>query len=183
MNFTVVQQLNQLDEALDSLLARLTAHSDEALNLPSKPGKWSAIQTLYHLKLAEAQSAQYIQKKLSFNPDLKKAGPSDAIRVLIMQFLLWAPIKTKAPEYISGSALPDFATLGELGGEWKEERLKLRLLLESLPEDIFDKALYKHPVAGRLSISGMLRFFESHFARHKKQIIANLEKINVTNSQ
>ena len=183
MNFTVEQQLNRLDESLDSLLARLTSHSDETLNQSATPGKWSAIQTLYHLKLAEAQSAHYIQKKLSFNPELKKAGPSDAIRIMLMQFFLWAPIKTKAPTHISGSALPDYATLGELSGEWKNDRLKLRLLLESLPEDIFDKALFKHPIAGRLSISGMLSFFESHFARHKKQIIANLEKINVTNSQ
>jgi hypothetical protein len=39
-----------------------------------------------------------------------------------------------------------------------------------LPDHLYDKEIYKHPFAGRLSLMGMVDFFEHHFRRHREQM-------------
>ncbi len=54
--------------------------------------------------------------------------------------------------------------------EWMIERKVLVDYLESLDDKYFHLQVYKHPLAGRISILYMISFFSLHLNRHKKQI-------------
>lgn len=166
----IEKQFRLLDKKLNLLLEELKDYSDSQLN--RKPGaeKWSVIQVMHHLLLAETGSYNYLQKKMSFNPDLGKAGVKSWFRKTGLKFFLWAPFKWKAPVAIGEENLPENAGFWDTAKQWKEQRELLRNLLQKLPAETFKKEAYKHPMAGRMDITGMLSFFEWHFNRHHKQI-------------
>ena len=170
MNQKLQRKLNQLDTDLAELLKRLQKFSDADLNWSPKNGEWSVLQVMTHLMLAEKYGHQYMEKKLSYNPTLKKAGILAGFRKQLMEISLKLPIKFKAPVAISGEQLPKEAAFWEVVKEWTQQRENLKSFLEKLPPEIHKSELYKHPLAGRLTTSGMLTFFDLHFKRHRKQI-------------
>jgi len=163
-------RLDALDVELDRLLKELAAHSAEALDCPPAPGKWSALQVMQHLMRSEELSMRYLQKKLSYQPDLQKAGPVTGLRSWLLRTYLQLPFKFKAPQAVDAANFESDLTLDELAGRWKATRAELRAFLDGLPDDLYDKAVYKHPFAGRLTLYGMVDFFDGHFRRHREQI-------------
>lgn len=178
MNTKTTQRLQQLNASLEDLFRQMEAYSDERLNTPPAPGKWSALQAMHHLLLSEGYSQAYVEKKLSFKPRLKKAGLVERGRVLLLQCYLNAPFKFKAPTAVADENLPTDTTLAATKEQWLNQRQKLVAQLESYPPELFTMALYKHPFAGRMTLSGMLAFFQAHFNRHRKQIERTLEAID-----
>lgn len=170
MRKSIENQLDTLDAELKLLLRDLKKFSDEDLNWNPKEGKWSVLQVMLHLMTSENLSIKYVQKKLSFNPELKSAGVFDSGRKAVVSFYMKLPFKVKAPAVVAEDKFPDEAAFWELVKQWKSQREELRSYLGSLPDDVFNKSLYKHPVAGRMSLGAMLSFFIDHFRRHRKQI-------------
>ena len=163
-------QLKALDNKLNQLLKTLKVFSEDQLNRKPKENAWSVIQVMHHLMMSENGSLKYIQKKLSFDPKLKKAGVKAALRETVLNTYLGSPFKRKAPDYISGDNLPKHETFWKTAQDWKNQRIELRAFLEKFPDELLNKEIYKHPFVGRITIPGMLRFFEGHFDRHNKQI-------------
>lgn len=170
MKKSTTQQLDKLDRQLESLLSELSSYSEAQLNQKPAPGAWSAMQVMHHMLLAEQLSLAYVQKKLSFNPALKNAGVTGAWHVFLLWTFIYAPLKFKAPANVSDEKLPAHSTLKETAQIWKNNRRELREYLDTLPDGIFQKLIYRHPFAGLLSLDAMLLFFEWHFLRHHKQI-------------
>lgn len=170
MNVQIENQLKTLDHKLTALLEELKVYSEDQLNRKPADNGWSVLQVMHHLMRSESLANQYVQKKLSFQPELKKVGVQTVFRQAALNFYLGSPFKFKAPELISGENLPDQASFWETAKQWKSQRMELQSFLASLPPEMFNKAIYKHPFAGRLSLLGMLKFFDRHFNRHCKQI-------------
>ncbi len=169
MNNKIESQLNHIDAQLEMLLSDLKQYSEEDLNRKPSSNAWSAIQLMHHLILAETLSLKYVQKKLSFNPPLKPIGIGTKFRLLLYRIYNVLPVKFKAPEGISGTNLPAYATFVETAEKWRTQRQQLRQYLSTLSADYFQKEIYKHPFAGRMSLQGMLFTFEGHMERHRKQ--------------
>lgn len=172
---TAILQKNALyGKRIEDLFAQLDKHSDELLNRTPDGGGWSAIQTMHHLLLTEEKSMAYIRKKLSFNPKLSRIGPGAHWR----SFLLWAylntPIKFKAPAAVGDENLPQQATLAETKNRWQAIRQEWNTFFEQMPADLVDKAVYKHPRAGKLGFLQLLGFFMTHLKRHRRQIFRAL---------
>lgn len=165
-----IHQLDQLDERLAELFSKLEAYDDTQLNHQPSDGGWSVLQVLHHLILAESASLGYIKKKLSFNPALGKAGFRSAWRLFVVDFYFRMPTKFKAPKGVDREALPDRSEFIATKVKWEAQRKTLRQTLAHLPEDRFDRALYKHPFAGKMTLRQMLQFFGLHMKRHQKQI-------------
>lgn len=166
----LIKKLEQLDNRLQNLELSLQAYSPEILNAKPKENAWSVMQICHHLLLAENGSLQYLKKKLSYNPKLSQVTLATKMRLKLLMTYLATPLKFQAPENISGEALPEYSKPGEVFAKWKEIRTDMRAYLSSLSEELFDKEIYKQPFAGRLSLEGMIIFFDGHMARHEKQI-------------
>lgn len=165
------KRLDRMDTELADLFEVLNKYSDDDLNWKPKADQWSVLQVMVHLMKAEAGSQAYVEKKLSSgHSHLSKAGILAGSRKHIMNCILRFPFKIKAPKGFGTENLPDRSSFWDLVKQWKKQREDLRNYLASLPNEALSKEIYKHPVAGRMSVNGMLSFFEVHFKRHRKQI-------------
>jgi hypothetical protein len=168
-------QLYQLDAALDLLIAKLLKERPEKLAHKPSPERWSVYEVMQHLMAVERASMRYLQKKLQDPKALPSAGWGSGIRAALLRSRLRSSLKLKAPAAASTEVFEEVASFAQLTGEWQAQRAELRDLLEKQPEVVFQKAAYKHPSAGRMTIENMLKFFLVHFQRHLKQINENLK--------
>jgi len=164
-------KLDRLNEHLDFLFDRLSTCTHEQLNSHPKPGSWSAIQVMHHLMLAESYSMMYCEKKLKNSVSFRKNSIASYIRSLLLRWYLLSGLKAKAPSRVNTDNLPESDSLDQVKQQWLDQRQKLLLWLEKISPVYLDKAIYKHPVAGYISLSGMLSFFEAHFRHHVPQIL------------
>ncbi len=156
---------------VEALLAELENVPAERLARKPADGGWSAIQTLQHLVLVEKASLAYVRKKLSFNPKLEKGG----IRAWLGCWKLWAiwtlKIPMNAPDVVGAAEkLPNDASLADVRQNWQQSHADWQVFFETMPDELADKAVYKHPYAGRLGWGQMLDFLWMHLNRHKNQI-------------
>jgi len=178
MHTQILVRLDRIDHMLDTLHAQLQYLPDELLN--QKPGleKWSILQVLHHLLIAEKLSAMYVHKKTSSGiDDIPKAPLSGYLRLASLRMTYLLPFKFKAPPAVGDGALPATSTLEETLAAWTQNRMRLRELLLALPENALKKAIYKHPIAGKLNAFQMLYFFDLHFRHHLGQIKRTLKAI------
>lgn len=170
MRASLLTQLDQLNSELDDLFRELEQYPHEQLNRQPAADSWSAMQVMNHLLLSEMYSRQYCEKKLSFAPKLPTAGISDRLRTLIVRFFFWLPFRINAPKFIATDALPKESELETVRKSYLEQRQAMAKFLSSVDDQYLNKAVYKHPFVGRLSLAGMLRFFGAHFRHHRKQL-------------
>lgn len=156
---------------VEDLLNQLAPLGDDLLNKKPADGGWSAMQTLHHLILVEENSLAYIHKKLSFQPILEKAGFKSALRGFLLQISLRSPFKFKAPKAAAAERIPDSAFFLETRARWKKIRLEWTTFLDSMPEKLTEKAVFNHPLAGRLSWIHTIGFMAEHFERHRGQVL------------
>lgn len=172
---SIQDQLDELDHSLHRLLEVMKEYTDAELNRPPAAGKWSPLQTMHHIMLSEKLSHGYLKKKAQADAtSMKKVGLLSALRRQLLGLYLWAPLRFKAPEMVSDSRLPEEGSFWALAREWRNNRKDLRDFLDQLPREYFRRQLYRHPFAGRMSVSGMLFFFQKHFDRHRRQIFQSL---------
>ncbi|MEM8583632.1 MAG: DinB family protein [Bacteroidota bacterium] len=169
MRTTTKARLDGLDQQLENWFAELEKQSNEQLNKAGKNGGWSAMQCMHHLLLSEQYSLQYLRKKIGYGPQVEKVGWRTYWRMGLLRTYLALPIKFKAPAIIATDKLPPKSDLHEAVQQYRDSRLDLRRYLDELDPKWYDRAIYKHPFAGRMGINQMLSFFKWHFNRHRKQ--------------
>jgi len=172
------EKLQALNEQVTDLHAFLSDYDADTLNKRPEPGVWSALDVVQHLRLSEDLSHKYLQKKLSGEPEkIGKAGLRSSLRSVAITLFMRSPAKRKAPKMVNESTFPERSDLDELMQAWKEQRQELEAFLRKQPEIVFEKEAYRHPFGGRLSLLGMLRFFETHIDRHRRQIERTLQQV------
>lgn len=164
------KKYNSLQADLLALYDELKPHDEVVLNKKQDENTWSVLQTAHHLILAEQTSIRYIKKKMSFNPEFKNAGIGTSFRSAGLRMYLASPFKAKAPDFIGDASLPEKSSFWEVVKLWNATRDELKELLETMPDDLLKKEVYKHAFGGKLTILQMLDFFDSHFKRHRKQM-------------
>ncbi|MBR9920839.1 MAG: DinB family protein [Bacteroidetes bacterium] len=165
------ERFDALDENLESLFSELGAFDESRLNKKPGPEKWSALQTLEHILLAEVLTLNYLKKKLSYNPTLKPANFLTALRRMLLKVYLRSPLPFPAPKPVSTENLPDQSDFEDLKTRFRAHRKDFREFVISIPQETYNKLLYKHLVVGRLDGKGLLVFVEEHFRRHRKQAL------------
>ncbi len=169
--------LEKLNRELESLLTHLSSFPSEKLQERPAPGAWSVVEVMQHLMLAERLSVGYVRKKIQYPHGLKKPGLENRIRLLMLRFFLEVPIKFKAPAIVSEQKFSNDVDFDTLAKKWREIRVELGKLLDEIPPELEKTNIYKHAVAGRLTLAGMFRFFTGHFRRHRKQIERTLKAV------
>jgi len=167
---SLLTNLKHLNQDLAQLEQRLEDVDFERFNKAPGPDKWSASQIMHHLMRAEELSLKYCQKKLSFQPQLANAGVVTKVRSLVVHYCMKLPLRFEAPHGMGTEFLPTEDHPHQTFSIWKQHRKNWADFFQELPPEYLQKAVYKHPVGGRLSWVGMLRFFKSHYDHHYPQI-------------
>lgn len=175
MTNRTTKKLDSLDRDLARLIADLSRYDETALSRQPGPGQWSVLQIMQHLMIAETGSVKYLQKKLSHQPQLKKAGIQESLRVWLLRIYTWLPFKFKAPAPVAEDKFEKGASFQDVAAQWQASRLALREFYATVPRAYFDKSIYRHPFAGYLTLDGVLDFFAVHIDRHRRQINRTLK--------
>lgn len=170
MKDKILQRYERHADRIGQLLRELEAFDEAALNRRPANGGWSALQTAHHLLLAEERSLLYIHKKLSGPAQFDPVGAGVRGRALLLWISLRLPIKFKSPPAVDPENLPEQSTLADVRTRWQEIGEGWRAFFAGMPDELGDKAVYRHPRAGRLGWMQTLNFFETHLARHRGQI-------------
>lgn len=164
---------DRLEAARLDLLTRLSPHGDAALN--HRPGQgWSAAQVLFHVVTVEELSLRYVRKKMQAGAALPRAGWRARLRTAALQVVLASPLRMKAPA--ATAEVPESQDLQACRQRWEEVRQGWSQLLQGLPPELLDRALYRHPFAGLVGIHDALRFLQAHLDHHARQIERTLAR-------
>ena len=178
MNKKFQSRLRNLDKKLVDLFEDLKDYTDSTLDLSPKEGAWSVLEIMQHLMLAERTSLNYIQHRIKEEPVFDKAGVGASLRSFVLKSAMSIPLKYKAPFATGKDAFMSNPTFWEVAKEWRTDRTTLKDFLTNLPAEFYDKAIYKHPRVGHVSLNGMITFHDKHFDRHLKQIKRTLDAID-----
>ena len=106
---------------------------------------------------------------------IPKSGLAGACKSAVLKMVMRSRFKVKAPP--GAGEVPERAELGELTEEWTRVRGDWRDFVAGFPGELAGRAVYKHPVAGRLSLDQALGFLIEHLARHMGQLERTLRAV------
>lgn len=111
-----------------------------------------------------------MKKKMLGIDQLQNSGMAGSLRFSLLQLSRRIPVlKFRAPNVVLANT-PQALPVDELISQWDELRNDLKSLLESIEEKNVKKAIYKHPLAGRLDAAQATAFFYEHIHHHWPQI-------------
>lgn len=141
--------------------------SEPQVHASPGPGEWSVVQVLEHIVTIELTVLRAVQKQLA-KAELRPSGIGTGFRSLLLTLALRYRKKFKAP-----AILPEPTgdrSLAEWQREWEASRRQWRQVLESVPEKLLRKELFKHPRAGYLTLGQTLDFITEHTHHHVAQV-------------
>ena len=163
----------RLDERLQAFNAKRNAFLDEMETVePAKllarplPGKWSMLEIIEHLVLAERSVFQGLPE-----PSRLTARPSrlkDRFRYFTVMFVLRNGIRVQVG---TPAMLPQGGRdLAELRRLWDENQAWLRACLDSLDAEGIARAILEHPQAGPINMKQAVAMSQAHLDTHIRQI-------------
>jgi hypothetical protein len=161
-------KFTELENSRLQLLELLNRADKNKLSVSPAPNKWSVVQVIYHLNAAESLSTLYVSKKMKDINNIRVTGAIEWFKLLLVKIAFVLPFKYKAPAVLGD--MPADVNYNDIINKWEETRKNLRALLNTIPEELLRKNIFKQPAAGRLNIYQMIDFMQAHFKRHKKQI-------------
>lgn len=171
MSPELYNKFKELEDVRRHIKFHVSSWDEERFNRKPAKGKWSAGQVIFHLMQVEQFSINYVNKKLSYPEKLKNTGLVASFRFYLLKFFLRLPVKYKAPSRVA--TVPDNLSKEELLKQWDDVRKEMTKFLNSFPEELHNKNIFKHLVAGRLNVSQMLEFIHDHINHHLPQIYSS----------
>jgi hypothetical protein len=163
-------RLNRWIQAFDdqrrALLDELAALPQESLAAKARPDKWSILEIVEHLVLAE----RFVLAGMPPAGELVERRRSLKNRCIypIVLFVLRFSIPVKVP---ARRMLPTGqVSLAEVRNAWDENLRWLRGYVAGLAPGGGRRAVFLHPVAGPITLTQALRMDRLHFAVHLRQI-------------
>lgn len=163
MQHKLQKSFDKLEALKSSAQNCFSSYPENVLN-NSLNGKWSALQHMGHIITSETKGLEYMKKKIQASATLGKPKLKERIMGFVLNTFLKTGIKFKAPAVL-GEPQP-YYNPDKLFEEWSRLRAEYISFLDPLDAETAQKLIYKHPVAGRLSIVQALDFMAIHLQRH-----------------
>lgn len=161
--------LAALGRARTDLLADVRPLDPVQVRFAPSPGRWSIAQVVEHLTLAEELALRGLR---SPHPVADRGSAALAsLRLALVKGVLGSRVvRVDAP---SRALLPTgTAALDALERRWLEAGAGIEAFLRDLPPARRGERLFRHPVAGWLSLGQMLDFLAFHVRHHRRQVRA-----------
>lgn len=175
----LLERFERLERARAELVGRLSGIDEETLNRRPRDDAWSVVQVLHHVMLAEDLSVAYIERRLG-EAGSGRAGLMERLRSWALTIAMRSPFRFTAPPM--AAEVPERDSLRNVAARWEENRDRMREVFARIPAEAIDRAVYRHPVMGMMSIDHAVRFLEEHLAHHERQIDRTLEAVESTAS-
>jgi len=164
----LMARLTRIEATRRLVLERAAALTSERLTARPGHDRWSMLDILEHLVLAERDVFGDLSTAGARQPQRRRVR--DHVSFVVVMAVLRFGIPVKAP---SRGMLPTGArTLDDLRQSWEEHHRQLRALIDGGTRAVTGGAIFRHPVAGPLTMRQALAMLEVHLDRHRRQILA-----------
>ncbi len=162
----LIERLQSFDARRNALLDEMEALEPETLTARPLAGKWTILEIVEHLVLAERVVFQGLPDPAQLKA--RKPRPGQRVRHFLVLFVL----RTGIPVGVASPAMiPEGGrSLAELRRLWDENQAWLRGCAESLGPARFREAVLKHPIAGPITLRQAAVMSRIHLERHIGQI-------------
>lgn len=177
MNVVLQNLFDELEIQRKKTLDSLKSLNMDQLNEAPVPGKWSAAQIISHLITAEQLSLRYMQKKIQGIKEVKDSGLWEEVKIRVLTISQRLPgLKFRAPKGVI-EHMAQYRDLSTMNTEWEKVRIELKSLLEMIPDEMINRKIYRHAIAGYLNAKHSLLFLREHIIHHTPQIKKLLNKM------
>lgn len=163
--------MDRIEQVRSSLIEKVKHLDNEQLTLAPSEGKWSILQIIEHLVLAERDvlgNPSIIERRKPYQQNWKNVF-GYYIVIGILRSIIKVPVPTR-------SMIPrGKKSLEELIADWDENHAALKTHLKLEAEGKRNGVYFKHPVSGPVTTKQALTMLEVHLNRHIKQINAILK--------
>ncbi len=157
---------DSLEKKYVKLLQHLNSLTDDVLSFKAGPDKWSIVEVIEHLVMAEENMLEQLTGAASattLDPQDRSAKNYHiVIKVMTRDIPVDVPDESMEPR--------GKFSLGELLGRWDETRKRTRAYIDAINSEKADDLVYRHPFAGPLDMAETLRFIDVHFDNHMRHI-------------
>ena len=161
------EKLKNLDNRTFEFLNKLEEFPEDKLSFYDE--KWSVLQIIYHIWLAEISSEKYIRTKIQYPETIIKTPVTSSVKAFLTKYFLLFGLTINAPKVTT--EFPKEIILEDLKKKWISSRSSFsKLIVELDQKNLSNKAIFRHPLMGRINMSLTIFFFELHFNHHLKQI-------------
>ncbi len=163
---TTAEKFQSLTQKRSQLIQQLDELSDETLYYKAGPDKWSIVEVIEHLVVAEEDLLQQLSDNIPASTLDPASKTPDRYRMVIK--VMEQDIEVDVPD--KRAEPRGRLTLEELIGKWDLIRDRLPGYLTAVTVENKDDLVYRHPFGGPLSVIEALHFIEVHFDNHMRQI-------------
>lgn len=168
MNSQIAQHWNKMQEARAAYLDKLAEIPAHLLHTQPETG-WSAIQVTEHLLFSETGTLGYMKKKSSGGWEvLEVTGQEQKSNGEALNNRLISPERYKAPSILPEPA--NSTSYEDILAQWHQVRLELEKFVLAIPEEHYDKLVFRQPIAGMLNVVQTLEFIGNHIHHHIPQL-------------
>lgn len=162
----LTQKLEAFDANRNALLDEMETVEPAKLLARPIPGKWSMLEIIEHLVLAERSVFQGLPEpsRLPVRPPRLK----DRFRYRLVMFVLRNGIRVQVG---TPAMLPQGGRdLAELRRLWDENQTWLRGCIDSLGAEGISRKILEHPQAGPINLKQAVAMSQAHLDTHIRQI-------------
>ena len=157
----------RLEQQKAEMLASLEDWSAARLNYRPASDQWSAAQVIDHLIRTEIGILVTVRRDLSQPHPLTLR---DRLGVILLRRVYRSPRRVKVPPsatQVSPAAEVDFLACLT---RWEQTRNSLSVLLANAPPSANKGGVFRHPVAGWMTLPQVIDFFSDHLLHHGFQL-------------
>jgi hypothetical protein len=162
----IQETFQQLETKYGKLLQHLNSLNHDVLHFKAGTGKWSIVEVIEHLVMAEENALEQLTGAASGPPldprDRSAKNYHIVIKVMTQDIPVDVPDESMAPLGQIG--------LAELLERWKDTRQRTRAYIDGIQPENVGGLVYRHPFAGPLDMAETLRFIDVHFDNHMRHI-------------
>jgi hypothetical protein len=164
---TDIQEIfDNLEIKYGKLLQQLHSLTDDVLYFKAGADKWSIVEVIEHLVVAEENMLEQIIGAVSatnLDPQDRSAKNYHiVIKVMTKDIPVDVPDESLEPH--------GQFSLEELLGRWDDTRKKTRAYIDGINSEKVEDLVYRHAFAGPLDMTETLRFIDVHFDNHVRHI-------------
>jgi len=160
------KRLQAFDEKRRALLDEMGALDPATLVARPLAGKWSMLEIIEHLVLAERAVLQGLPELSQLREQERRLKHRFSYALVMVVLRCSIPVRVPSPAMIPQGD----RSLGELRRLWDDSQAWLRAYIDHLDRQGFRRAVFAHPVAGPLSVEQALHMGQVHLDTHVRQI-------------
>jgi DinB superfamily len=160
------ERLQAFNETRLALLEEMGALDPATLVAKPLAGKWSILEIIEHLVLAERAVLQGLPEPSRLHEQERRLKHRFSYVIVMFVLKYGIPVQVPSPAMIPQGN----RSLGELHRLWDENQEWLRAYIDRLDRRGFRRAVFEHPIAGPLAVEQALHMGQVHLDTHVRQI-------------